>query len=218
MLDGSDQEVATGGVPQSPNKTSSQDNTEMPIPGSTRTQERVEFPTETKPPSAGEDDVTSDRSDSGTISRGVSSANSNGASPAPIHAHNELVSSHSPATSHIPPGSSANPREFDPLKGQVGLGIVILSGGGDFETIRGWCDNVTKVRSIPVLNHVQYICSHSSRPVPGIQPNPQRHYHFYQILAFSIYRVFSRNPRPLAFCLQVATARPGHLPCMGRGI
>jgi len=33
-----------------------------------------------------------------------------------------------------------------------GIALVCISGGGDFDTIRGWCDTATQVRStIPLI-------------------------------------------------------------------
>ena len=68
----------------------------------------------------------------------------------PLVAQGDKSTEPSSSLSTSPPRSLLPPQNSDSLKGHIGLGIVCVSGGGDFETIRGWCDKVTKVRNRPL--------------------------------------------------------------------
>lgn len=59
--------------------------------------------------------------------------------------HNEVDTSNT--GSGVLDDRQGHPADPSQQAGQLdaGIGLVCISGGGDFETVRGWCDTVTEV-------------------------------------------------------------------------
>ena len=50
-----------------------------------------------------------------------------------------------PEPSEMTPSTQASPPNKSPPNASPGVGLIAVSGSGDFEPVKTWCDNVTQV-------------------------------------------------------------------------